>query len=38
MMAMLKSPDTVKAQRAMTAMLQMTKPDIAALQAAFDGR
>jgi len=38
MMDMLKSPDTAKAQRAMTAMMQMTKLDIAALQAAFDGK
>jgi predicted 3-demethylubiquinone-9 3-methyltransferase (glyoxalase superfamily) len=35
---MLKSPDTAKAQRAMGAMMQMTKLDIAALQAAFDGK
>jgi len=38
MMQMLQSPDTAAAQRAMAAMMQMTKLDIAALQAAFDGR
>ena len=38
MMDMPKSPDTAKAQRAMSAMMQMTKLDIAALQAAFDGK
>ena len=37
MVDMLKSPDTAKAQRAMSAMLGMTKLDIAALQAAFNG-
>jgi predicted 3-demethylubiquinone-9 3-methyltransferase (glyoxalase superfamily) len=38
MMDMLKSPDEARAQRAMAAMMQMTKLDIAALQAAFDGQ
>jgi predicted 3-demethylubiquinone-9 3-methyltransferase (glyoxalase superfamily) len=38
MMQMLQSPDTAAAQRAMAAMMQMTKLDVAALQAAFDGR
>ena len=38
MMDMLKSPDTAKAQRAMAAMMQMTKLDVARLQAAFDGK
>lgn len=37
MVDMLKSPDSAKAQRAMAAMLKMTKLDVAALQAAFDG-
>lgn len=37
LMDMLKSPDTVKSQRAMAAMMQMKKLDIAALQQAFDG-
>lgn len=34
---MLSSPDTTKSQRAMKAMLQMKKFDIAAMQRAFDG-
>ncbi|PMU11960.1 MULTISPECIES: VOC family protein [unclassified Pseudomonas] len=34
---MMKDPDTAKSQRAMTALLQMKKLDIAALQRAFDG-
>jgi len=34
---MMTSPDTGKSQRAFQAMLQMKKPDIAKLQAAFDG-
>jgi predicted 3-demethylubiquinone-9 3-methyltransferase (glyoxalase superfamily) len=38
MMDMLKSPETAKAQRAMAAMMRMTRLDIAALRAAFDGR
>jgi predicted 3-demethylubiquinone-9 3-methyltransferase (glyoxalase superfamily) len=38
MMEMLKSPETAKAQRAMAAMMTMTRLDIAALRAAFDGR
>jgi predicted 3-demethylubiquinone-9 3-methyltransferase (glyoxalase superfamily) len=38
MVDMLKSPDTAGAQRAMAAMMQMTKLDIAALQAAFHGK
>ncbi|KDD70285.1 putative 3-demethylubiquinone-9 3-methyltransferase (glyoxalase superfamily) [Pseudomonas sp. BT76 TE3572] len=37
LMDMMKDPDTAKSQRAMTAMLQMKKLDIAALQRAFDG-
>lgn len=36
-MNMMKDPDTAKSQRAMEAMLQMKKLDIAALQRAFDG-
>jgi predicted 3-demethylubiquinone-9 3-methyltransferase (glyoxalase superfamily) len=35
---MLRDPDKRKAQRVMQAMLQMVKIDIAALQAAYDGR
>jgi predicted 3-demethylubiquinone-9 3-methyltransferase (glyoxalase superfamily) len=35
---LLGDPDTGKAQRAMQAMLKMEKLNIAALQAAFDGR
>ena len=35
---LLQSKDTEKSQRAMKAMLQMVKLDIAALQKAFDGR
>lgn len=35
---MLADPDTAKAGRAMQAMLGMVKLDIAALQAAFDGK
>jgi predicted 3-demethylubiquinone-9 3-methyltransferase (glyoxalase superfamily) len=38
MMRMLSDPDAVKSQRAMAAMMQMQKLDIAALQRAFDGR
>lgn len=34
---MLKDPDSVKANRAMQAMLKMKKIDIAALQKAYDG-
>lgn len=37
MMDMLMSPDTAASQRAMAAMMQMTKLDIAALRKAFDG-
>jgi predicted 3-demethylubiquinone-9 3-methyltransferase (glyoxalase superfamily) len=36
-MRMLSDPDTVKSQRAMAAMMQMKKLDIAALRRAFDG-
>jgi predicted 3-demethylubiquinone-9 3-methyltransferase (glyoxalase superfamily) len=36
LMAMLTDSDTVRAQRAFTAMLQMQKLDIAALKKAFD--
>lgn len=35
---MMADPDTAKAKRAMDAMLKMVKLDIAALQAAFDGK
>src|SRR5262252_1581875 len=35
---MMSDPDTAKAKRAADAMLQMVKLDIAALQAAFEGR
>lgn len=37
MMDMIKDPDTKKSQRAMAAMMQMKKLDIAELQRAFDG-
>jgi predicted 3-demethylubiquinone-9 3-methyltransferase (glyoxalase superfamily) len=37
MMDMLKDPDTVKSQRAMLAMMQMKKLDIAQLKRAFNG-
>lgn len=37
MMEMLKDPDTTKSQRAMAAMMQMKKLDIAELQRAFNG-
>jgi predicted 3-demethylubiquinone-9 3-methyltransferase (glyoxalase superfamily) len=37
MVALLKSPDAAKSQRAMAAMMKMGKLDIAALQAAYDG-
>jgi predicted 3-demethylubiquinone-9 3-methyltransferase (glyoxalase superfamily) len=37
MMRMFSSPDRAGAQRAMSAMMKMTKLDIAALQKAFDG-
>ena len=37
LMAMLTDSDTVRAQRAFTALLQMQKLDIAALKKAFDG-
>ncbi|MFJ7792956.1 VOC family protein [Pseudomonas sp. NPDC096950] len=37
LMEMLKDPDTVKSQRAMQAMMQMKKRDIAELQRAFHG-
>jgi len=30
-------PESEKSQRAMTAMMQMKKPDIAAMQRAYDG-
>jgi predicted 3-demethylubiquinone-9 3-methyltransferase (glyoxalase superfamily) len=35
---MLADSDRAKAQRAMTAMMNMVKLDIAALQRAYDGR
>lgn len=37
MIRMLSDPDTVKSQRAMAAMMNMKKLDIAELQRAFDG-
>jgi predicted 3-demethylubiquinone-9 3-methyltransferase (glyoxalase superfamily) len=36
--ALLQDPDPARATRAMEAMLQMTKLDIAAMHAAADGR
>ncbi|HEV2573593.1 MAG TPA: VOC family protein [Beijerinckiaceae bacterium] len=38
MLQMLSDPDRAKAQRAMQAMLKMVKIDVAAVQAAFDGK
>ena len=38
MAEMMGSGDPVKLNRVMAAVMQMTKPDIAALQRAFDGR
>jgi predicted 3-demethylubiquinone-9 3-methyltransferase (glyoxalase superfamily) len=35
---MLKNPDPAKAERAMQAMMKMTKLDIAALKRAYDGK
>ena len=35
---LMNAPDQAAAQRAMQAMMKMKKLDIAALQAAFDGR
>jgi ABC-type uncharacterized transport system auxiliary subunit len=37
LVAMLTDPDTVRAQRAFSAMLQLQKLDIAALKKAYDG-
>jgi predicted 3-demethylubiquinone-9 3-methyltransferase (glyoxalase superfamily) len=38
MIQMLMDPDPVKSQRAMSAMMQMTKIDIATVRAAYDGK
>jgi predicted 3-demethylubiquinone-9 3-methyltransferase (glyoxalase superfamily) len=37
LMEMIKDPDTTKSQRAMAAMMQMKKLNIAELRRAFDG-
>lgn len=38
LMRMISDPDRTKAKRAMEAMMQMVKLDVAALEKAFDGR